>query len=845
MSTNCWLGKTRIIDLYESWPSVRPSLVLSLFTVLLMINYDGQVVQSFPLDGRSAVVVFSEDIGTYLICQDNSSTPVVLNASLHDLQQNASRWTNKTVNFCDDLDQANSQDGFRPHLVYFRKQIMGGTAIAIGESSTVVSFTPVNETHSPHRPFGPWETAEQKMLSLKPSQECPMSSPVRTETGRTGRMIYKFKSGKRDFAVVTELVQKGETVSGINSIFGGSGLFLLTNRCEGQELFALTCSCHGHTPLLMNATAANAEFDNGELLLYVAFVSSIPDQRSTKNRFVCSFDIFHVLNTTAGRFGAERRSDMTPRHKLCTAVFSEGHVAEVLATRIDDQIIILYRNQHTIHLLSQNFVKQPSFPFFMRKNSEILAMAISNKDVSVDILTEKELVRLPLNSCSSYSTCDQCIVSRMDNCGWCILENKCTIRQTCFRLNITLTDQHNFWLNAHRGVRASSCPTIRHMHSSFYAAVEKSTTTDHLVKLTLARYPDFGKSNLVVMCVFPRRENHTEGNQTMSVWHVTTNDHPVIECPIPGRLRSKIWLSPGHPFYDHQTVLIQVTDGQQSATIATASMIVYKSCDQLSCSECLSLYPTCGWTFRNGTGMCRSSDNNTTQIVTCEAPDATGRTPATDSIDSINPIMLENNPIHGPLAEETVIRFTGQNLPETLTVSVGKDECVIISRDSSSLNCSIRPDVSVYEIGNVTLYIADTTKGELRCKNCSFAFTGKRWKALSTVVPGFPLGTDQELAKVDRTDSGTILVGATGGAALAIFCFFVWIIWQTYRKTKKIKIDIEHRMKRVSQRLSQHDMGSLCENVRSMVIRLIPPQPLQVVGADASSALLEEHTSVQ
>ncbi|OWA54566.1 hypothetical protein BV898_18966 [Hypsibius exemplaris] len=194
--------------------------------------------------------------------------------------------------------------------------------------------------------------------------------------------------------------------------------------------------------------------------------------------------------------------------------------------------------------------------------------------------------------------------------------------------------------------------------------------------------------------------------------------------------------------------------------------------------------------------MCGSSDNNSTQMLTCEEPDATGRTPAADSIDSTKPIVLGNNSIHGPLAEETVIRFTGQNLPETLAVSVGKDECVIINRDNSSLNCSIRPDASVYEIGNVTLYIADTTKGELRCKNCSFAFTGKRWKALSTVVPGFPLATDQGLAKIDRTDSGTILVGATGGAALAVFCFFSWIIWQTYRRTKKVKIDIESRRKK-------------------------------------------------
>ncbi|OQV25847.1 hypothetical protein BV898_00772 [Hypsibius exemplaris] len=68
MSTNCWVRKTRMIDLYES----RPALVLGLFIMLLMITYDCQVLKSFLLDGRSTVVVFSENSGNYLICQGTS-----------------------------------------------------------------------------------------------------------------------------------------------------------------------------------------------------------------------------------------------------------------------------------------------------------------------------------------------------------------------------------------------------------------------------------------------------------------------------------------------------------------------------------------------------------------------------------------------------------------------------------------------------------------------------------------------------------------------------------------------------------------------------------------------------
>ncbi|OWA54572.1 hypothetical protein BV898_18972 [Hypsibius exemplaris] len=82
-------------------------------------------------------------------------------------------------------------------------------------------------------------------------------------------------------------------------------------------------------------------------------------------------------------------------------------------------------------------------------------------------------------------------------------------------------------------------------------------------------------------------------------------------------------------------------------------------------------------------------------------------------------------------------------------------------------------------------------KGGAALQELQLRVYGKTLESAVNRCAGIPLATDQGLAKIDRT--GTIFVGATGGAAVAVCCFFFWIIWQTYRKTKKVKIDIECR----------------------------------------------------
>uniref|UniRef100_A0A8C2Z9J8 Plexin A1 n=1 Tax=Cyclopterus lumpus TaxID=8103 RepID=A0A8C2Z9J8_CYCLU len=48
-------------------------------------------------------------------------------------------------------------------------------------------------------------------------------------------------------------------------------------------------------------------------------------------------------------------------------------------------------------------------------------------------LTDKQVVRVPVESCEQYTTCGECLGSRDPHCGWCVLHNVCSRKDRCDR----------------------------------------------------------------------------------------------------------------------------------------------------------------------------------------------------------------------------------------------------------------------------------------------------------------------------------------------------------------------------------------------------------------------------
>ncbi|XP_076852408.1 plexin A3-like [Brachyhypopomus gauderio] len=47
------------------------------------------------------------------------------------------------------------------------------------------------------------------------------------------------------------------------------------------------------------------------------------------------------------------------------------------------------------------------------------------------LLSDKQVSRLPVESCSQYRTCRSCLGSGDPHCGWCVLYNKCSRKEAC------------------------------------------------------------------------------------------------------------------------------------------------------------------------------------------------------------------------------------------------------------------------------------------------------------------------------------------------------------------------------------------------------------------------------
>uniref|UniRef100_A0A672KNS4 Plexin A1 n=1 Tax=Sinocyclocheilus grahami TaxID=75366 RepID=A0A672KNS4_SINGR len=48
-------------------------------------------------------------------------------------------------------------------------------------------------------------------------------------------------------------------------------------------------------------------------------------------------------------------------------------------------------------------------------------------------LTDRQVTRVPVERCSQYSSCSECLSSRDPHCGWCVLHNICSRRDHCER----------------------------------------------------------------------------------------------------------------------------------------------------------------------------------------------------------------------------------------------------------------------------------------------------------------------------------------------------------------------------------------------------------------------------
>uniref|UniRef100_A0A8C1R6Z9 Plexin A1 n=1 Tax=Cyprinus carpio TaxID=7962 RepID=A0A8C1R6Z9_CYPCA len=82
----------------------------------------------------------------------------------------------------------------------------------------------------------------------------------------------------------------------------------------------------------------------------------------------------------------------------------------------------------------------PSRPALMYESvpvsegSPVLRDTLFSPDLQfIYTLTDRQVTRVPVERCSQYSSCSECLSSRDPHCGWCVLHNICSRRDRCER----------------------------------------------------------------------------------------------------------------------------------------------------------------------------------------------------------------------------------------------------------------------------------------------------------------------------------------------------------------------------------------------------------------------------
>ncbi|KYO38809.1 hypothetical protein Y1Q_0023480 [Alligator mississippiensis] len=190
-------------------------------------------------------------------------------------------------------------------------------------------------------------------------------------------------------------------------------------------------------------------------------------------------------------------------------------------------------------------------------------MAFSMDDEHLYIMSEKQLTRVPVESCGQYKTCSECLGSGDPHCGWCVLHNTCTRKERCERSS----EPRRFASEMKQCVRLTVHPN-------------NISVSQYNVLLVLETY-NVPELSAGVNCTFEdlsEMDGLVVGNQ--------------IQCISPAAKEvPRIVTENG----DHHIVQLQLKSKETGMTFASTSFVFYNCSVHNSCLSCVESPYRCHW----------------------------------------------------------------------------------------------------------------------------------------------------------------------------------------------------------------------------------------------------------
>ncbi|XP_073795327.1 plexin-A2 [Danio rerio] len=262
-------------------------------------------------------------------------------------------------------------------------------------------------------------------------------------------------------------------------------------------------------------------------------------------------------------------------------------------------------------------------------NSILRDMAFSLDNSYIYVMSERQVTRVPIESCEQYSTCGECLSSGDPHCGWCVLHNICSQRDRCERAN----EPYRFAATLNQCVKATVYPDS-------IAVSEPSVPL--LVKVT--DVPDLSAG---ITCSFGNLtevEGRVNGNQILCI-SPAAKDVPIIPAD-----------------QDWSGVELRLNSKETGQMLISTEVKFYNCSVHQLCLSCVTSSFRCHW--------CKYRNLCTHDPSSCSFQE--GRVNASEDC----PQLVRSEEILIPAGEVKPITLKARNLPQPQSGQRGY-ECVL------------------------------------------------------------------------------------------------------------------------------------------------------------------------
>ncbi|XP_067166620.1 plexin-A2 [Apteryx mantelli] len=256
-------------------------------------------------------------------------------------------------------------------------------------------------------------------------------------------------------------------------------------------------------------------------------------------------------------------------------------------------------------------------------------MAFSIDQKYLYVMSERQVSRVPVESCEQYTTCGECLSSGDPHCGWCTLHHMCSPRDSCER-----ADEPNRF-----AASIGQCMSVTVQPSSI-------SVSEHSLPLSLlvSDAPDLSAG---ITCLFGNLtevEGGVSGSQVVCV-SPTAKDVPAI--PV-----DQDWFG----------VVLQLKSRETGKTFVSTEFKFYNCSAHQLCLSCVNSAFRCHW--------CKYRNLCTHDPTTCSFQE--GRINVSEDC----PQLLPTEEILIPVGEVKPITLKARNLPQPQSGQRGY-ECVL------------------------------------------------------------------------------------------------------------------------------------------------------------------------